>query len=91
MTTYVGETREELTKRSFENIKADVAKDAWIALRQYFCGNGNGIEARIACVVIGAIAREMQARNNSRQLDLVERKLQLDTGSPVKELPEKRE
>ncbi len=80
MTTYVGETKEQLSRRQTQTIKDDVTKDAWIALRQYFCRAGNGAEAKVACIVIATLARESQARNNSRQLDILEKRLEIENG-----------
>lgn len=84
MATYVGKTKENLSLQPVETIKADVTKDAWIALRQYFCNAHNGAEAKVACVVISTLAREFQARNNSRQLDILERRLQLEVGGTAR-------
>jgi len=83
MATYVGETKEQLSHKNTPTIKQEVEKDSWIALRQYFCGAGNGPEAKIACIVIGTLAREHQARNSERQLDIIERRLALESGKPV--------
>ena len=75
---YIGKSKEQLQKSELVDLKKDVAKDAWISLKQYFDGRGNGPEAKVACVVIGTLAREEQAKNNSRQLDLLERRLAVD-------------
>lgn len=83
MATYVGESKQELSARETTDIKKVVEKDSWIALRQYFSGAGNGPEAKVACVVIGTLAREQQARNNERQLDILERRLALGSGEPI--------
>lgn len=80
MATYVGESKDQLSQRTVEELKNFVAKDAWISLRQYFTGAGNGPEAKVACVVITTLTREQQARNNARQLDLMERRFLLEAG-----------
>ncbi len=85
MSSYVGENKIELSEQSTETIKEKVTKDAWIALRQYFGGAGNGPEAKVACVVIGTLAREAAARNSARQLDLLERRFDLE--APKSEVP----
>jgi hypothetical protein len=77
MGTYVGESKDQMSKKTLGVIREQVRKDAWIALRQYFCGAGNGPEAKVACIVISTLAREHQANNNSRQLDILEKRLQI--------------
>lgn len=77
----VKENKEQLAKFDLKEIKGRVEKDAWIALKQYFDGKGNGSEAKIAVVIIGTLAKEMQASNNKRQLDIVEKKLELGVGN----------
>ena len=83
MSAYVGESKEQLAQKSTAVIKQEVEKDSWIALRQYFCGAGNGPEAKIACVVLSTLAREQQAANNKRQLDLVERRISLEVPKQI--------
>lgn len=78
MPHYIGESKEQLAKKEVGELKQAVQKDAWISLKQYFDGAGNGPEAKIACVVVGTLAREEQAKNNARQLDLLERRFMLD-------------
>lgn len=73
--SFVGQSKEQLQKLSLKDIKEKTSHDAWIALKQYFDGKGNGPEAKVACVVIGTLAREEQAKNNARQLDLLEKRL----------------
>ena len=41
-------TKEQLEKFNVEELKKGVEKDAWIALKQYFDGKGNGTEAKTA-------------------------------------------
>jgi hypothetical protein len=84
MSTYVGENKQQLSTRSTDELKEMVCRDAWIALRQYFCGAGNGPEAKVSCVVITTLTREFQARNNARSLDLLERRLAIESGSPIR-------
>ena len=71
----VYESKDQLSKKPLHQLKDMVNKDAWIALSQYFNKKGNGSEAKVACVVIGTIAREMQSQNNARQLDIIEKRL----------------
>ena len=68
-------SKEELSEQTLAELKEETAKDAWIELKQYFDGRGNAPAAKIACIVIGALAREEQAKNNSRQLDILEKRL----------------
>jgi len=70
--------RETLLKEDTSALKNLVEKDCWIALRQYFEGAGNGPEAKIACVVLSTLAREKQAANNRRQLDIIENRLAIE-------------
>lgn len=83
MAVAVDETKELLAEYTTDALKTKVEKDAWIALRQYFRGTGNGPEAKVACVVLGTLARERQAKNNARQLTLLERRFspEVSTGS----------
>ncbi len=74
---YVKSSKSELFELETDALKKDVEKKSWIALRQYYDGAGNGAEAKIAVVVIGTLAREMQSTNNRRQLDLVEKRMGL--------------
>ena len=67
-------------------VKSLVSKDAWISLKQYFDGRGNGSEAKVACVVIGAIAKEEQTKSHNRQIDLVIKKMGMDHLSEPKRL-----
>jgi len=67
--------KEQLRKRDLTSLKKEVEKESWIALEQYFHGKGNGPEAKIAVNVISTLAREQQAKNNSRQLDIIEKRL----------------
>ena len=83
---YLGESKTELAVKTTQDLKRVVEKDAWIALRQYFSGLGNGSEAKVACVIIGTLAREEQAKNNARSLDILEKRLMLDrpqNGKPL--------
>ncbi len=68
---YVKSSKPELRRVEVGVLKKEVEKESWISLRQYFHGSGNGPEAKIACVVVTTLAREKQAENNKRQLDLV--------------------
>lgn len=72
---FIGKSREQLQKENVTNIKSQVEKDAWISIKRYFDGAGNGPEAKVAAVVITTLAREQQAKNNSRQLDIIELRL----------------
>jgi hypothetical protein len=78
---YMGKSKEQLLKMGAHELKQAVGVDAWVSLKQYFDGKGNGPEAKVACVVIGTLAREDQSRNNARQLDLLEQRLRINGGS----------
>lgn len=69
---YVGKSREELLRKDTKDLKAEVTKDAWVSLKQYFDGRGNGPEAKVACVVIATVAKEAQSTNNERALQMME-------------------
>ena len=89
MSLPVKESREQLQKRSLPELKNEVEKHCWVALKQYFDGGGTGVEAKVAVVTLGVLAKEMQAKNNSRQLDLIEerlKKLGRDKQLPFNEL-----
>jgi hypothetical protein len=77
MNPEVKASKSDLRKEEIEKLKTEVEKEAWIALHQYFNERGNGSEAKIAVVVLGNIAKELQAKNNSRQLDILEKRLML--------------
>lgn len=62
--------RSKMRELSIKDIKQMVVKDAWISLKQYFDGNGNGNEAKVAAVALGIVAKEKQAENNKRAVDL---------------------
>lgn len=69
------EITEALKDVKITEVKQQVGRDAWIALKQYFAGANNGTEAKVACVVIGVLAKEEQSKNNARQIDIIERRL----------------
>jgi len=71
----VKQSKEQLQQMNMEDLKKEVEKHAWVALKQYFDGGGTGVEAKVAVVTLGVLAKEMQAKNNSRQLDLVEQRI----------------
>jgi hypothetical protein len=73
--TVMAKSREQLIEYDIDDLKASVEKDSWITLKQYFDGKGNGPAAKVACVVIGTLAKEQQSKNNARQLDIIERRL----------------
>ena len=81
MQGYVGPSKEELRKKNVTVVKQETEKEAWIALRRYFDGAGNGQEAKVACVVVGTLAKEEQSKNNARQLDIIEKRLALSKGN----------
>jgi len=81
---YIGKSKEQLAQMETTDIKKQVEKDSWIALKQYFDGRGNGPEAKIAVVVVGTLAKEDATKNNARQLDLVEMRLRQDGKLPEK-------
>jgi hypothetical protein len=83
MAIYIGESKEQLAKKDLKDLRTAVQKDAWISLKQFFDGAGNGAEAKVACVVIGTLAREEQAKNNARQLDILEKRLMLDSPKKI--------
>ena len=60
-----------------EKLKQEGEKKAWVALNYYFDGGGNGPEAKVAVVALGTLAKELQSKNNARQLDMVEKRLLL--------------
>ena len=70
-------SKDQLEKLPLDKLKLETAKNAWVALKYYFDGGGNGSEAKVACVVIGTLAKEEQSRNNARSLDLIEKRLLL--------------
>lgn len=72
---YLGKSREELRKETLGSLKSTAETEAWASIVQYFFQKGNGPEAKIACVVIATLAREKQAENNSRQLDIIEKRI----------------
>ncbi len=80
LVTNVMASKESLEKHSLVDLKREVEKDAWIALKQYFDGRSNGSEAKVAGIIIATLTREMQAINNSRQLDILEKRLKLLNG-----------
>lgn len=69
-------SKEELRKVDATQLKGEVERESWIALRQYFDGKGNGSEAKIAVVALGILVKEKQASNNQRKLDIIERGLE---------------
>lgn len=71
----VKQSKEELRKIEITTLKNKVEQESWIALKQYFDGRGNGPEAKIAVITLGILAKEAQAKNNSRQLDIIEQRL----------------
>lgn len=75
--TEINVAKSQLRKQPLDELKAEVEKEAWIALKAFFDGTGSGIEAKIAVVALGVLARELQAKNNARQLELMERRLSL--------------
>jgi hypothetical protein len=72
---FIGKSKEQLKQVGLPEVKKEVEQDAWIALKQYFDGKGNGPEAKVACIVIGTLAREEQSKNNARQLDIIEARM----------------
>lgn len=64
------QTKESLKKMDVEELKKEVVKDAWVSLKQYFDGAGNGNEAKVAVVTLGISVKEKQADNNKRAIDL---------------------
>ena len=76
-TAFVGQSKEQLSKLETVELRERVEKKARIAMDQYFDGRGNGSEAKMAAVVVSTLAREKQAENNRRQLNLIEERLKL--------------
>lgn len=62
--------KQSLKKMDIEELKNEVVKDAWVSLKQYFDGAGNGSEAKVAVVALGIAVKERQADNNRRAIDL---------------------
>ena len=73
----VKRSKEQLSKMTIGELKTEGEKKCWVALHYYFDGGGNGPEAKVAVVTLGTLAKEAQATNNSRQLDLIEKRLSL--------------
>ena len=46
-------------------------------------GAGNGPEAKIACIVIATLAKDYQSKNKERQLNLLERRLNLESPQQI--------
>ena len=59
---------------NLDEIKQQVIRDAWIVLKKYFKGEADGNEAKIAVVTLGIVVKELQAKNNERQLTLLEKR-----------------
>ena len=62
---------------NIDEIKQHVIRDAWIVLKKYFKGEADGNEAKIAVITLGIVVKEMQAKNNERQLTLMEKRFDL--------------
>lgn len=88
MSKKLDSSKTDLAKFHTSELKDQVEKEAWIALRRFFDGCGNGQEARVACVVIATLTREQQAKNNARQLALLERRFLLDQPHEIVSLQE---
>lgn len=71
-------SKSELRRLNIVELKANVEKESYIALQQYFNERGNPAEAKIACGVLSAIYRELQAINNARQLDIIEQRYKIE-------------
>ena len=71
----IKQSKDQLLKLDTEQLKKEGEKKARVAINYYFDGDGNGPEEKVAVVAIGILAKESQARNNSRQLDLVENRI----------------
>ena len=91
MLKFVGESKQQLLAKPLPNLKDSAIKKSWVALNQYFDGAGNGPEAKVACVVITAATREMQAVNNAKSLELISSRLKLTKGRGLTELPSSQE
>ena len=73
----VKQSKDQLSEMNVDQLKKEGEKKAWVAINYYFDGGANGPEAKVAVVAIGILAKELQAKNNSRQLDLVEERIKL--------------
>lgn len=71
----VYQTKDSLRKMDVETLRKEVIKDAWVSLKQYFDGAGNGSEAKIAVVALGISVKEQQAENNRKAIDLAYTKM----------------
>jgi len=65
--------KELYRQQKTENLKKLVTKEAWVSLLQYFKGSGYGAEAKMACVVLGILAREKH--NKISELRLIGREI----------------
>lgn len=88
MSQEVKKSKQQYMKDSRLNLKEVADKKAWVALNQYFDGAGNGPEAKVACVVITNVIREMQAENNKEQLALNRERIKLGMRTIVPQLPQ---
>ena len=73
--TSIMESKGKLQTKEMSVLKKLVEKDCWVSLKRYFDGAGNGPEAKVAVVTLGTLARERQADNNARQLNIIEKRL----------------
>ena len=64
-------------------LKKNTAFKAWTELHSYFEKKTNGVVAKVACIVIGTLAREEQSKNNARQLDIIERRLNANSNKMI--------
>lgn len=79
----IGKSKEEWDKKTSKEIQELVEKDSWIELKQYFDGKGNTVQAKIAVMTLGIIARREQSKNNARALDMAARQKSLGAAQPV--------
>lgn len=70
-------TKEVEDKRPLKEIKADIAKDAWTVLEQYFEGGGDEAKAKVASFVMGLLAREAKTHLRARRIELSEMRTKL--------------
>jgi hypothetical protein len=73
-----------MMSKTMVELKGHVSRQAWETLDEYFTKGGNGPKAKIACIVIGTLAREEQAKNNARQIDIIEVRLGMDKKNLLK-------
>ena len=73
---YIGKTKEQYEKLTTDELWTEMERKAVVAINQYYDGKGNGPEAKLSAVVIGATTKRDQTRNGARALDMVAARIQ---------------